>query len=119
MEDRVKKVEDGLSELKTEIKLMTHTLEAINNTLIEFKVINTSVTKLQINQSNMMKDIENIDNKIGILFKKLDNTEGRLQKVEASDILQNSKMGDVGKFIWMLISVIITIIGGYFTLNHT
>lgn len=114
MEDRVKKVEDGLSELKTEIRLMTHTLEAINKTLIEFKAINQSVTQLQIDQSNLVKDFENIDKKLNILFKKMDKVEKRLQDVETTDALQNSKMNSTTAVFWAIGSAILTAVASYF-----
>lgn len=93
---------------------MAHTLESINDTLIEFKAINKTVTEHTIAISHMSKGTEDMDSKIKLLFKKYDEMNSRMSEVEKHDSIQETKTNNYERFIWIVITTITSAVATYY-----
>jgi len=109
MDDRIRKLEVDVSEVKTDIKLQNRTLQVISETLSELKEQNKTLHSVDRKLISDESDIQTLKEKTKTLFKYKDDLETRIRTLEKSDTTQSVKLGGGEKFFWMGISTLIGI----------
>jgi len=106
MDDRLRKVEHELTEVKMDIKMQKEILSSINDTLKEMKEANKNMHEIDMKLVSLTKDEFQLENNIKMLFKRNDQVDDRLKKLEVTDSVQGVKLGSGEKLFWIGISAI-------------
>jgi len=107
MENRLRKVEHGLSELHADFRVMSATLVSIDKTLQSFKNVGNDLVDLRltvVSTTNIAKDAQS---KANNLFDKYDSLHETVSKLHETDHIQNVKIGGGERFLWLLITVVV------------
>jgi len=110
MDDRLRKVEHELSEVKNDIKMQRQILSSINDTLKEMKEANKNMHEIDKKLVHIGNNIESMNAQIKVLFKYKDDYETRMRTVEKNDGIQGVKLGGGEKIFWIGLSAIVGII---------
>jgi len=107
MEDRLRKVEHGLSELHGDFRVMNATLESIDSTLQSFKSVSEDLIELRIKLASTTNISEDAQSKANNLFGKYDALQNTIAKLHETDHVQNVKIGGGERFLWLLVTVVV------------
>lgn len=107
MEQRVKKVEDIVAELRSDYKIVSLTLVSIDKTLLELQTQIKTQTEIRILQNSQSHEIEAINSKIAVLFRKTDKMEDLTHTLETQSNTSSIKLGGAEKFTWIVVTAIV------------
>jgi len=93
MDERLRKVESELSDVKSDIRLQKEILSSINDTLKEMREANRVLHSIDMKLVHIEGDIESHKNQIKALFNYKEDSETRLRVLERSDTVKSVKIG--------------------------
>lgn len=113
MEDRIKKLENEVSETKTELKLQNRTLQIMSETLKEVKEQNKTLHNVDIRLLEVSNMLNTTQSQVKILFKYKDDVEDRVRELENSSTSQKVKLGEGERMFWLIATVAVGAIANY------
>ena len=107
MDDRLSRLEVSVNELRSDFKVMTQTLRSIDKTLSTLKELSDILTQIRINSAKHAEIINNLEQHRGILNRKVDTLESRVNVIENSGISNGVKISTVERFGWLMVTIVI------------
>ena len=107
MDDRLSRLEDSVNELRSDFKVMTQTLRSIDKTLSTLKELSDILTEIRINSAKHAEIINSLELHRGVLNRKIDTIESRINVIENSGVSNGIKIGAVERFGWFMVTVVV------------
>jgi len=107
VEDRLRKVEQGLSDLHADFRVMNTTLVSIDKTLQSLKEISKDLVDLRITVVSTTNIANDAQSKVNTLFKKYDDLNSVVSKLQQADKVQSVKIGGGERVLWVLLTAIV------------
>ena len=107
MDDRLSRLEASVNELRSDFKVMTQTLRSVDKTLSSLKELSDILTEIRISSAKQSEVIHNLQLHRGVLNRKIDTIETRINVIENSGISNGIKIGTVERFGWFLVTVVV------------
>jgi len=107
MDDRLSRLEASVCDLRSDFKVMTQTLRSVDKTLSALKELSDTLTEIRINSAKQSEVINSLELHRGVLNRKIDVIETRINVIENSGISNGIKIGAVERFGWLMVTIVV------------
>ena len=113
VEARVEKLEVQINDITTEIKMLNKTMQDVALTLREIKEDQKKIQTFEIQKAMLERDILDVKNLVGVVFKKVDGLTESIQSIKESNAGNNIKINNNERVFWLLVTGAIGALGWF------